>query len=961
MNPAGTVPRVLVTRTGLCPVMVGRAEELTLLRDLLGAPGHADQGPTVVTISGEAGVGKSRLVRELLLQVPDDWVVLAGQAEEGDLARPFELLRDAVEPHVASWDAPPAELADRGHPVGHLLTGLLSSPHQHEHGHEHPLDEIVRAGVELVRHLTGGRKAVVVFEDLHWADAESVQLFGRLATRQDLPIVLIGTVRLEDIDRRHPVAGLFAELQRTVSLTSVELGRLSRRELGDMLRIIFSKPVSERAIDALHSRTQGNAFFVEELLDTCGCVEPEDLATAPLPWNVAEAVLRRVDTLDAETRSVLDAAAVLGTRVPFDLLAAVSGVGEDRLIQALRTLVEARILAEHESDVFTFRHALTRDAVASALLGREQRRLHERALEELRAAGSDDTAALARHAAGARRFDEVVDLARRGAARYLRDASPLQALNLAELGLAEAPDDVGLRSTAAQASWALGMVEESERHGEAWRRLAIKDGDVAQESAALRLLAFAARHRGDRLRYRSLVDQALERAETLGPSPELAWALAYQSQAAMVLVEPDAERWARRALDMIDQVGSEEIRPFVLVNLGTSILDQQDREDEGLAILQQAWKLAEQRSDGLAQARAISNMLNTWFDREGPDGALPLLQALDATIDRYGLEVMRSLAHTFRVHHAGLAGDLDRAWRHYDLGRRLEDHDERVFQCVNGGRLALERGDQAGAEEAVAAAEALLPVDAEGPMRAWADLLQVAVAAGQDDPARMREALASLRHSSSQPTVVCTDNGEREGTAVLDALRGGHPVAEVRAFFEEALPPARRLQERRRAWALHAEAALLEAEGDLEGAVRTYRQAVEAERPARWAIWRSDAHLGLARCLLATGEPEAAAVEARRAVALLAAWPGVRRERAEALARRLSTAHDTGTSPSGLTARELEVLALVAEGLTNRQIADRLFISVKTAAVHVSNILGKTGASSRTEAAAWALQTGVLA
>jgi DNA-binding CsgD family transcriptional regulator len=611
---------------------------------------------------------------------------------------------------------------------------------------------------------------------------------------------------------------------------------------------------------------------------------------------------------------------------------------------------------EGESDVFSFRHALVRDAVGGALLGRERRRLHERALEALRASGSDDTAALARHAAGARRFDEVVELARTGADRYLREGSPLQALDLAELGLTEEPDDIDLRRVAAQAAFALGMPDDTERHGEAWRDLAVKAGDVAEESAALRQLAVVAESDA---RYLELVELALERAETLGPSPTLAWALAYRSQAAMILGKPDAQAWAERALQMIDQVGAEEIRPYTLVNLGAVLTETPGREDEGLAMLEEARLLAEARHDGITVGRALNNAVShVVFLRSAPE-AEHLLRAADQAIDRYGIEVLRSKQHGHWLHYAALVGDLDRTCRQLDLWRQREDDRvEIVAVHTIAGALALEQGDESAAaaalREATAAAEGL-------PSRAlaWAAELDIGVSAhgGAD------EAAAALDRLTARLAVHGDDGhpappAEIEAIGALWALWAGVPAARVRAFLDEVLVDDVRAR-RDVAWRAHAEAALLEAEGDHDGAIASYRASLAAERPPRWACWRADAHLGLARCLLATGRPDEALGAAEAAASLLEHWPGWRLDRATALVRRLSTAVEPGGA-GGLTARELEVLALVAEGLTNRQIAERLYISAKTAAVHVSNILAKTGAASRTEAAAWALQTGVL-
>lgn len=943
MRRTPTVPAVLVSRSGLSPVMVGRDEELAVLRRLLTTPDQQPGGgPAVVTISGDAGVGKSRLLREALLAVHPDTVVLAGQAEEGDLARPFEVARDAL--------APTGDIPDRG-------------------DEDRSLDEQLRDLVDRIVEVAGDAPLVVAFEDLHWADAESVALFGRLALRPELRAVLIATFRPEDFDRRHPLAGLLADLDRQTSVRHVELRGLTPDDLGRMMQVVYGRAVSQRAVDALHRRTQGNPFFVEELLDPACCIDPEELATVPLPWNVAEAVLRRVDTVGDEARTVLDAAAILGTRIPFDLLAAVTELEERELIRHLRTLVTGSLLVEDESDVFTFRHALTREAVADAMLGREQRRLHERAFAALRAAGSTDHAALARHAVGARRFDEVVELAREGAARYWRESSPSQALHLAETGLAEAPDDRELLEIAAMAAFELAIIDDAERHADAWHRLAVKDGDVRGESAALRQLALVAWYRNDLERYRSLVEDALERAETLGPSVERCWALAYKSQMEMLLRIATATRrpaselsgpigWAERALAAIDEVGCDEIRPYVMVNLGTLLAETLDREDEGVAMLRQAWLDALARNDSVTVGRALNNWLSHLLFNGGPDDPLPVLEDAEREAAARGLEVVRAKLHASWMQWAMLSGDLARAELEVERGLRFgsDAHEFHSFTNMEG-QLALERGDIARANDLLERSRSLPP--ANDKQATWTQLLAVAVAA-ESGPDATRAALQELRRALLASAPDFYDQwGERESTAVLEAIRGGLSAADIRSFVTTVVPPDLEDSEMHAAWLSHAEAALLEIEDDHRGAIELYRRSLAAARPPRAAIWRAEAHLGLARCLLAIGDVDTARVEAGTAVSLLERWPGRRRDRADALVRRLSG--PSGPGEGELTARELEVLRLMSDGLTNREIGEQLYISIRTVGVHVSNILSKTGASSRTEAAAWARRKGLLA
>jgi hypothetical protein len=443
---------MLAARTGLSPVMVGRAAELARLREVATLAGD----PAVVLVTGEAGVGKTRLVAELVATLDPGTPVLAGQASQGAPGRPFQLLLEAVEPLVEGWDRVPERLTGREEPL-RLLLGPVAPALAGYADREYGQQELLRAAVALVRELLGDGRAVLVFEDLHWADAESVALFGRLATTPDLPLLLVGTFRPEGVARRHPLVELLAELERQRQVTTVALERLDRTGVAELLAAVYRNPVPFQVAEALHRRTGGNPFFLEELLASAGRSDPARLATLPLPWSLTEAVLRRLDDLAPEQRRVVDAAAILGRRISFDLLAAVTGSSEDELIGSLRHLVAENVMVEEEPDVFAFRHALTREAIAGRLLGRERRRLHEKALAALQEAGGSDDAAIAWHAEGAGRYDEMVAAASAGAWSYLRQGSTAEALRLAETGLSEADRDPGLLAAASKAAWMIGL------------------------------------------------------------------------------------------------------------------------------------------------------------------------------------------------------------------------------------------------------------------------------------------------------------------------------------------------------------------------------------------------------------------------------------------------------------------------------------------------------------------------
>ncbi|HWF40655.1 MAG TPA: AAA family ATPase, partial [Acidothermaceae bacterium] len=418
-----------VVRSGLSLVMVGRAGELRRLQAM--ADGMTE--PRVVLLHGEAGVGKSRLVREFVATLPDHQV-LAAHAEPGPLGRPFHLLHEAIERRVGSWTSIPPELATSQEALrvllGPVVPNLCSDPSTDVTvGGEQSL----RAAVDLVRYLLDGRPGVLVAEDLHWADAESLRLIGRLATTADLPLLIVGTFR-PGVAEGRLLADMIDRVARQRLVEHVELAPLTETQVAEWLAAVYQSRVPWRVATDLARRTSGNPFFLEELVSSAPGVELEALCALPLPISVSEAVLRHLDGLPDTQRRIVDSAAVLGRRIPFDLLAVVSGAGEDDLIATMRELVERGVVTEIEPDVFSFRHALTREAVASRLLGRQRRRLHEKAHAALLEMGSDDWGALAYHAAGAHLWDDVVDAARRGAAVHLRTGSTYEALRLAELG-----------------------------------------------------------------------------------------------------------------------------------------------------------------------------------------------------------------------------------------------------------------------------------------------------------------------------------------------------------------------------------------------------------------------------------------------------------------------------------------------------------------------------------------------
>ncbi|QYG94833.1 AAA family ATPase [Iamia sp. SCSIO 61187] len=920
---------MLAGRPGLSPVMVGRRGPLDRLADLLAA-----EAPGVALIGGEAGIGKSRLVRELLAGLPDDRRVLTGQADPGGLSHPFQLVLDVVTSRTAPDDERLAALradADERLPLADLLT----------------------VAVALVCDLVDGDRTVVVFEDLHWADSESITVFERLAAiGADAP-ALVGTYRPGDLTRRHPLTDALARLDRRPHAVHLRIDRLSIPDVQDFLAAVYGSRPSYRVAEALHTRSGGNPLFLEELLVASGGATLDDLAAAPLPWNLAEAVRAQVDDLEPPSRRVIETAAVLGRRVPFDVLAAVTGLDESDLIPVLRDLIDRDLLTETEVDVFSFRHDLSREAIEQRLLGRERRRIHQAALDALHRAQSPNLGAMARHAQGAGRPEEMVDLARRGSRKYLAIGSSYQALDLAELGLSECEDDPELLATAARAAWLSGLHTDAVVHAEALVAHADAAGDVANRAAGRRLLLRLYWELGHEPSRAEVMDALIADLDLLDDGPDRAAALTDLAQVSMLTNRiDDTLHWAQLAIEAAERHGLPQVRRNAIVERASALLNDRERAAETVADLVRTGEEAFAAGEDLLAARAWSNAAFSSAGILTSAQRLELLEKMHEAADRAGWqpEGNHSLASgRFEVaFHDGDMATAEAAVDGYFASAVAAAIGKHGWLGLRTPQLYLEQGRPDAAQCALDDIDEL-----PHPMTELRSAIGLEVALARRDTTSVEARLAELF-----------------AKAAVDGLDADSLVDVIPRCGELGLDPtvARRLvAETRRIWGGTSEIlalgrARLEghidlAEGRNEEALARLQQVVDTPDGLliRSAGQRATDHMGVARALIALGRAPEAKPHADAARELLARWPGYRRQQLETLDRRLGGAPaDDASGIESLTPREREVLALVAEGLSNGELAERLYISPRTAGVHVSNILAKLGVSRRTEAAAWA-------
>jgi DNA-binding CsgD family transcriptional regulator len=912
MTAGSNVEAVLSGRVGMSPVMVGRARPFARLAGIVdSAEVMTSDQPAVALVSGEPGIGKTRLVRELVASIPHRVTTIAITSQPGSMGRPLDAVAGLIDP---------------------ALTG----------------DAAATAVFELVAAAVAKGPAVLVVEDLHWIDTASANLIDRIAQQPWPKLVIVATYRPDDLQRGQPGGELVLRLERRHSVEQVRLDRLDRSEVGAMVSAIAAESggsASSAFVEALHRRTAGVPFVVEELMRVVGPRAPvSELLDAELPWSLEEAVRQQLEGLDHDRRRVVEALAVYGRSASFESLLIVTESDEPDLLVALRALTSAGIVVEVADDQFWFSHALVADAIVHQLLGRERRRLHERCFEAVRCAPMLDHASLAYHARGAERHDEVPAIARRGAAKYLDKGLTFPALRLAAEGLAEAPNDPELLAVATEAAWRLDFLHEALATGARWVKVAV---EPAERIEALRFLARLHHESDDAEAAMARISELEALWSTLDDrrlGGVAAWSLA---QLHMIGGRSaDAIAWADKGLVDARAVGDRLTEARALVERAGASVDGRSRH-EALEIFRGVLDAARQCGDAVLLTRAINNGLDLLPSH------LPEAAALRAEMHEVSAKVGFDKLGTG----ATLAWELEAAYSAGDLpllrrvaaegsqwwGRRNKQH---VWGSSIEIGFALEEGRIDDAAVAYDDFASCCPAE----KRHHYQRFDIALAAAQGNRDAGRRSFEGLVELPPPHDVAATLN--QMLMLVEDLLTLGIEPAEIRRRVVDGWLVAHPSHD---AIAAHVEGLLANAEGDHASAAVALQAVLADLDPCLGAPLIGTLRIALGEALLATGDRAGALVSVRRAIdGELARWPGVRRDRAENLARRLQGA--SARADGELTAREREVASLVADGLTNGQLAERLFISPKTAAVHVSNILAKLALSTRAEIAAWAVR-----
>ncbi|MGW3148645.1 helix-turn-helix transcriptional regulator [Streptomyces sp. NPDC001177] len=1003
-----------VETRSVSPVFVGRTDELEMLNDALARAAAGE--PQACVVGGEAGVGKTRLVEEFATAACRRGAVVAlgGCVEIGADGLPFAPFSTALR---ALRRALPDELAAAAAGQEEELARLLpeldeAAPTRTAGRHdEEGMARLFELTARLLERIAADRTVVVALEDLHWADASTRHLLSYLLrTLRTGRLVVLATYRSDDIHRRHPLRPLLAELDRLRTVRRLELARFSRAEVGRQIAGILAAEPDPAQVEEIFRRSDGNAFFVEEL-----AVAAHEGCCTGLTDSLRDLLLVRVETLPESAQRVARIVAEGGSTVEYRLLAAVARLAEDDLIEALRAAVNANILiAAPGGDGYRFRHSLVREAVADDLLPGERSRLNRRYAEALE---SDPTlvpaderdmrlasywyqahdpakalpAVLDASVVARRRhaYSEQLRLLER--AMELWDTAPedvraaLRPVDYADVyppcGCDPATTPLRYLDLMAEAAVAGRLCGERERALKITKRALrlLEDEDDALRAAwfwTQRSSLVQAQGRGDG---RHELATAEELVRGLPPSEVHAQVLGSVANWSMLHEPgPEALAAAERAVEYARMVDAREIELNARVTLGGLMVDS-GAVEAGLAEMVRVKERALQEGFPYVAGRAYVNLPSELEAVGRSREATPILEEGARFTRKFGL--LGSEAWVW----ANLSQSL------YSLGR----WDEAARAAANAARrgpsakplgtaamclahLALGRGDLAEAAHQLAAARDYFGTHDPMPQQRLPlarTAVGVAAAEGRllDARAELERALdAGLPPGTNRyawPLLLAAATAEADART-LPAAEPGRVEA-----LDRVRDTARKLTTGAPVWLAHdrwVRAELRRAEGtdtpDIWSEVVTSFEPLE--RPYDLARVRRR----LARALLADGgdDERDRATELLRLARAVAEHLGARplADSVVLLAQRarlsLTCAPRQAPAPAdpvealGLTSRERDVLRLVSAGRTNRQIAEELFISPKTASVHVSNILGKLGVSGRGEAAAVAHRLGLF-
>jgi ATP/maltotriose-dependent transcriptional regulator MalT len=971
--------------------LVGRVGELAELE--LAWREAAAGRPVLVLLGGDSGVGKSRLIGEFEQRLRgEEALVLRGEAlDQGDTELPYAPLLSALRPLVRERH-PTLERLGAGsrRQLATLLPGLDEAETTAAGREGAEQLRLFEAVLELLDCLSETQPVALVLEDMHWADrsTRTFATFLARSLRQERVMQLL-SFRTDELHRRHPMRALLAELERLERARRIDLAPFDRDELAEALTDILGDAPSGGVVERLFARSEGNPLYTEELL----AAGLDGLGVAP--QSLRDAFMLRIERLPPDAQRAARAVAV-GRRLDEEMIADVTGIDEQHLHDALRDAVGEQVLIPSGDGRLSFRHALLRETLYDDLLPGERVELHRALARRFEARECEHgeskmnlAATIAGHYAAAGDQPEALRsfilaaLAARDVLAYG------EAADLAERALELWPsvdradelvelDRIELLLLAAQAHDNGG----EPARGEVLLASALSEIDPARDPRRYStVLGQLARTQWHLNRGQEAIETA-ERALALLPADDnldervslLAWLMRVRFlRGRFKGVIEDGER----ALEAAVAGGYRHAESELLNTLGMARVALGQVED-GVACLRRAIEIARENDDVDGAAFAYVNLADVLNARGRTHEALEIAQeGLAATPRRIGRLYDWNLLTISELQFD--LGDWAAARSHLTPGRMLVGV-PLIFRLTREAELALGVGDD---ETAARVLDKAAPLVARSTEPQWIGLL----GAQLGDLRRRQHDLLGARAAVAgalDRLEVCTDDvmqiarvtgigvrieadvavrarDLREKAQERDALaRARIHMSRLRAAAQDGGPVVR-------AWRASGAAEYARARGrddpNLWLTAAAEWDAIARPYPAALARWRAAEAYAQADDRAASSGAARAALDAARGLGsgwlideISALGERARLGLAEDANASATTPDvgrtDDGEDPFGLTPRERQVLALIAEGATNRQIGAALFMAEKTASVHVSRILSKLGVRSRTQAAA---------
>jgi DNA-binding CsgD family transcriptional regulator/tetratricopeptide (TPR) repeat protein len=974
----------------LTPVLVGRSQELSQLEGALTAARSGAGG--CVLLSGEAGIGKSRLLAEMRDRAVDSGcLVLIGRCFEQDMAFPYAPLIDVLRTFFAR--RPVSDIFDSLGSQAPELVKLLPELAAHVPAAQpaaslEPEAErrrLFEALANFFLRQTETQPLVLVVEDLHWSDAASLG-FLLFLVRRIAPYPFLLLLSYRPAETNAGLIPLLTGLDREPMAQALKLKPLARGEVEHMLQAILDQPQppSAEIVDAIYNLTDGNPFFTEEIFTsliatgdiyfTEGRWRRKPLSQINIPGNVQRLVQQRLGQIRQTARQVLNLAAVSGRSFDFAVLQALTGHSDSQLLALVKELMAAQLVVEESADQFAFRHALTREALYGQLLARERQTLHgqlAQAIEQIYAGALEaHLEALAYHFDEAEMWRKALEYAHRAGEKALALYAPhaaieqfTRAIHAADrLSLAPASTLYRLRG---QAFDTLGNFDRAREDYERALSAAQAAGDQQATWQALLDLGrlWASR---DYERTGDYCRQALALARSMEDRTAIGHSLNRLGNWLMNSGQPvEALDYHREALDLFETLND---RAGIAATLDLLAMTSNQSGDAAgtVAYYERAIPILRELNDRQTLASSLTMLSNYTLEERLAREAVELTREIDWRAgEAYALEYLGSLLAYRGDYGPGLAA----AQRGLELAQAI---DHRLWQAWGHMVLGLIYLELLIPEEAyrhLKSSRAIATEVGSSFMMTLATSFLVSTCILQDRldeaaallPGRLPESVMTADYMLLKATVELT-LARQDPTLALELLDRLEMQNRTNWLGAMAYYYGSLLQ--LRGAALTRLDRLEEAEAALQSALDLYQ-----EQGVLMGLWRIQLALGqLHQARADPDRAEAAFAAARTLIEELAATildDGLRenfRHRAIDMippVRPLTPGQAAKREFGGLTKRERQVATVVAQGLSNQEIADELVVSIKTVEAHVSRILSKLGFSSRAQIAAWAVDKGL--